>query len=142
MLSIRATDLFQAVKKIKRTAPAPLPILNHALLHVEPGKVTVSTVELANDGFKALSESAEAITGESWDTCVPMLVVVKERSGSKHKYYPFYDWLRVMAEYKEQINLRFEPAIQTLFISGEDSKTKFLCIDAQEFPPVPEALND
>jgi hypothetical protein len=139
MLSIRAEDLYKAVKKIKRTVPAPLPILNHALIQVSPGAVSVHTSELTDDGIKTVSESTEAITGESWETCIPMIVIVKERSGSKHKYYPFYDWLRVMAEYKEQINIRFEPAIQTVFISGENSKTMFRCMDAHEFPPIHHA---
>lgn len=145
MTTILAENLYKAVKSVKRTTPHSFPVLNCALFKVDDGRVTVTTTDLE----KPLTDSAVCRQEEpSWSTCVPMINVIKNKVGynygakeCKHKYYPFLDYVKVMAESKEVLEVTLDPSTQILTIttgkfSPMKSRTEFKCIDSQEFPPV------
>jgi len=50
------------------------------------------------------------------------------------KFYPFMDWLKVMADYKELLVIEHDKRTESLTIKAGSSRTTFKCLDAQEFP--------
>ena len=141
MIVISARELYEAAKAVKQTEIQPLPILNHARIRLTDEGLKITTARLTDEGFKAETDGAHFWgNGERWETCVPMVRIVNTYpNGSyrpqKRKFYPFLDWLRVMAEFKETLELEFDPQVQILTIRAGNSRTEFKCIDAQEFPP-------
>lgn len=137
-------DLYSAVKAVKRTEIHTLPAVNHVLIRVTATGLRVATTDLNNFKVKDILFWGR---GERWETCAPM--VHKKESfnqdsahvniGVMRKFYPFIDYLRVMAE-EEFIFLQFDPSLQLLTISTETSKATFKCLDAKEFPPIREEL--
>lgn len=134
-IQIKATDLYKAVKAVKRTEYSRLPVLNHARIRLTDEGMKITTTDLE----KPLTETVHFWgNGERWETCVPMINRIKSgpyRDERIHKYYPFADSLKVAAEYRETLELEFIEKIQLLRIKAGTSITEFKCIDAQEFPP-------
>jgi DNA polymerase III sliding clamp (beta) subunit (PCNA family) len=135
-IKIQATELYKAVKAVKRTEFSPtLLILNHARIRLTDEGMKITTTDLE----KSLTETVHFWgNGDRWETCVPMINKTKSgdyRHEKIHKFYPFLDWLKVAAEYKETLELEFVENIQLLKIKAGASRTEFKCIDAQEFPP-------
>ena len=142
MITIPAKDLYNAAKNVKQTEIQPLPILNHARLSLTDDGLKITTARLTDEGIKSKTDGAHFWgNGERWETCVPMVHMVEctpngyRGATSKRKFYPFLDWLRVMAEFKETLEMEFNPSVQILTIRAGGSRTEFKCIDAQEFPP-------
>jgi DNA polymerase III sliding clamp (beta) subunit (PCNA family) len=132
MITIRSTDLFNAVKKIKPTNSrwtemrSPLPIFNHTLIEVTPNRVTVASATFTDKGFETLSESIPnsrytAKAPESWEICVPSRT--------------FRDALRIMAKDKDVVKMEIDTAALVLVAKTDNSTTRFKCMDARDFPP-------
>lgn len=138
---ILAKNLYKAVKAVKRTEIHSMPIINTVRLSFEEGQCKVTTVELTDSGFKAATETAPSIMNSEWAACLTMVHKVEVHpngryKGTKQKFYPFLDYLKIMAEYDEVLEMDFDPTIQTVTIKAGSSRSTFKCIDAQEFPPV------
>ena len=144
MITINARDLYQAFKQVKKSEICKgLPVLNYALMQLTDDGVVFKTIELT-DGGKDVTASEPVhywANGERWETCVIMVHVVETHPNgyrgvtSKRKLYPFLDYLRVMAEFGETLQISFDPNIQILTINSGNSKSEFKCLDALEFPP-------
>lgn len=138
MIKILASELYKAVKAVKRTDYSHMPVLNYALLKItDDGYLTVTTTNLE----KPLTAKASCIWDEPLETCAPMILKKKNKVGynrsakeTLHTYYPFMDWLKVMAEYKELLVIEHDKRTENLTIKAGSSRTTFKCIDAQEFP--------
>ena len=139
MNTVLAENLYQAIKSVKQTEFSSLPVLNHVKIEFKEGWLHVTKTDLEN----TLQAKCAARVEQEFSTCVPMIVKVSYYDTSKksapkvtRKYYPFLDYLRVMAEYKEVLEIEFIENIQTLVIYCGKSKTEFRCIDSSEFPPI------
>lgn len=142
MIQISARELYEAAKNVKQTEIQPLPILNHARIRLTDDGLKITTARLTDDGLKAETDGAHFWgNGERWETCVPMVHKVETTPhgyrGAKQvrKLYPFLDWLKVMAEYRETLEIDFDPKVQIITIRAGASRTQFKCINAMEFPP-------
>lgn len=130
-------NLYKAVKAVKRTELSSLPVLNYAWLRTENGNLSISTHDLE----KPITERCAARVNKDFSTCILMVhkcEVWDNGKDRKLKFYPFLDYLKVMAEQEAVLDLFFDPALQILTIKAGTSKTEFKCLDAQEFPPVSE----
>jgi DNA polymerase III sliding clamp (beta) subunit (PCNA family) len=146
MNRVLAENLYKALKEVKRTKTHTLPILNHAKLEFTNGELIITSTDLE----KSLQSKCPSIMEEEWTTCVPMVHEVETQhdkngnaryyydKGHIFKYYPFLDFVKVCAEYKDVLEFTFNPQTQTVTIKiqGERSNTEFKCMDAQEFPAV------
>lgn len=137
-------NLYKAVKAVKRTELSSLPVLNHAWLRTENGYLVISTHDLETP----LTVHCAARVNEDFSTCVLMVHKKEVVTGykisfgttiemtGKHKFYPFFDYLKVMAKQEPVLDLFFDPSVQLLTIKAGTSTTVFKCLDAQEFPLV------
>jgi DNA polymerase III sliding clamp (beta) subunit (PCNA family) len=139
MNTVLAENLYKSLKEVKRTTIHSLPVLNHAKLEFSNGELLVTTTDLE----KPITAKCAARVESEWSTCVPMVHKCEVITGytcgrgeitAKHKLYPFLDYIKVMAEYKEVLELEFLPDIQILVIHCGKSRSEFKCIDAMEFP--------
>lgn len=139
MIQILASELYKAVKAVKTSNYSSLPVLNHARMRIddESGYLTVTTTDLETPR----TAKASCRWDDVLDVCVPMIVKTKNKVGynrnakvTTHTYYPFVDWLKVMAEYKELLTIELDQKTMTLKASTKNSRTYFKCMDAQEFP--------
>jgi len=139
---VLAENLYKAVKAVKRTKISTLPVLNYAWLRTEEGRLVVSTVDFITS---PLTETCAARVNVDFSTCVPMVLETKVNHNKdgyftsvehKAKFYPFLDWLKVMQECEDVLDLYFDPSTQILTVKADKSTTEFKCLDAREFPPV------
>lgn len=135
---VLSEKLYKALKEVKITKIHSLPVLNHAKLEFFNGELTITTSDLDN----YYTVKVPCIVNREFSTCVPM-VHNYEKYSPYHsrvhhtcKAYPFMDFIRVCAEYKDVLEFEFNPQIQvlTIKVQGERSVTEFKCIDAMEFP--------
>ena len=141
MIQVQAKELYKAVKAVKLTTVNRLPVLNHCLLFLTDHGMMVMTAQLTTDGCKGNFETCPYWgNGERWQTCVPMVKhyfpYVPGKDTSKRKAYPFLDYLKIMTDYRETLQLEFEQETQYLTIKAGNSTSVFKCLDAQEFPRV------
>jgi hypothetical protein len=140
MNRILSENLYKALKQVKQTKiHKTLHFMNFEKLEFSNGELTITTLDA--DTFEPSQVKCSCIMEEEWSTCVPMqkkIDVSDTRRPVWHKVYPFMDFIKVVAEYKDVLEFTFDPKIQTLKIKiqGERSVTEFKCIDAQEFPAV------
>ena len=139
---VLAENLYQALKQVKRTNIHALPVLNHVKMEFTNGELYLTTTNLD----KPLQSKCACRINEEWSTCVLMVHKIEEVIGymagygvpiyAKHKAYPFFDFVKLHAEYKDVLLMEFIPETQMLIISvqGERSKSEFKCLDAMEFP--------
>lgn len=141
MNKVLSENLYKALKEVKITKIyQSLPILNYARLEFKDGWLIVTTSDLEN----TYTAKCSCIMEEEYSTCVPMVheitgyFTVNSRKKSTRKFYPFLDFLKVCAEYKDVLELSFNPKVQilTVKVQGERSITEFKCLDAVEFPAV------
>lgn len=132
-----AENLYKALKEVKCTKVHSMPVLNHAKLDFSNGELTITTTDLEN----TITVKCTCRLNEEWSTCVPMVNIYKELYPNKsvkksYKYYPFIDYIKVMAEDKAVLDFIFNPNVQILTIKSGRSTTEFKCLDAMEFPMV------
>lgn len=139
MIEISAKQLYEAFRAVKHTEWSTLPALNYALITLTDDGLTCTTCTLANNEKGKDIKKSDPVryyaNGERWQTCVPLITKTQDRARNWHKFYPFLDWLRVMAEYRETLTIAFDPAVQILTVRAGSSTTEFKCLDACEFPP-------
>jgi len=142
MITVLSKPLYTAIKAVKVTEISPLPVLNHCLLRTFNGNLTVTTASLTNGGIKAIKKIVPCRVDQDFETCVLMVhrppkQFIKGRGWVKYpKFYPFLDYLKVIAECEDVLTLSLNPDIQILTIKAGRSVTEFKCLDAQEFPAV------
>ena len=137
MNKVLSENLYKALKEVKQTKISKyVPVYNHAKLEFTNGELLITTI---NPETKESSQvRCPCILEEEFSTCVPMQSKIDVSNTYRpvwHKVYPFMDFVKVCAEYKDVLEFTFNPQIQTLTIKvqGERSYTEFKCIDAQEF---------
>jgi hypothetical protein len=139
MNTVLAENLYKSLKAVKRTTIHSLPVLNYAKLEFSNGELLVTTTDLE----KPITAKCAARVESEWSTCIPMVNKWTDKHWDKfkerwvtesHKYYPFHDFVKVMAEYQEVLELEFLPDVQILVIHCGKSRSEFKCLDAMEFP--------
>lgn len=135
MNKVLAGNLYKALKKVKITTISKTPVLNHARLDFADGELLITSTNLE----KTFQEKVSCILEEEWSTCVNMVNrvdVSDTRVPRWYKFYPFIDFAKVHAEYKDVLLFSFDEKVQimTVQVRGEKSKFEFKCIDVAEFP--------
>jgi DNA polymerase III sliding clamp (beta) subunit (PCNA family) len=132
---ILAENLFKSLKEVKRTKIHSLPVLNYALLDFSNGELHITTTDLED----TITVKCPCRLDEEFSTCVLMVHKVNDlypngRIKASYKYYPFLDYIKVMAEDNAVLEFTFNPDVQILAIKSGRSTTEFKCLDAMEFP--------
>ncbi len=144
--AVYAPTFFETLKGVKKVQDKQhsFPVLNHALL--EFGEVVKIYATNLDDWF--IGETSYNAKGEKFSVCVPTFwhgeCAVRYLSGGSTVYgertfRPFVDYIELLAKNKEWFIVEFNPKIQVItIISGAklESKAKFKCMDAFEFPAI------
>jgi len=138
MIQILAENLYKAVKAVKITEVSHLPVLNHARLKIDEstGYLTVTTTDLERPQTEKVSCRWDA----PFETCVPMVHKCETNPNgcgetTTRKFYPFLDWLKVMAEYKEVLTMTLDEKTQITTVKAGNTRATFKCMDAGDYPP-------
>ena len=142
MNKVLAVNLHKAFKQVKITQVSDSPILNHAKFEFSNGWLVITTADLQ----KSYQTQCPCILDEEWATGVLMVheitacFGVNNRKKSTRKFYPFFDFISLAAQYEDVLEFTFDPALQIMKVKvqGERSTTTFKCLDIQEFPAVKE----
>lgn len=146
---MNATVLPESLYKAAKTAKIAewnktLLVLNHALLYTaDDGYLHLATCSL-DEPEKCADAKIAARVESPFAVCVPMIHKTTVypngwRNGSTRTFHPFPDFCKVLAEtYGEAVTLEYLPASCELVIRAGNSKTTFKCMDAANFPALPQ----
>lgn len=130
---ILAVNLYNALKEVKYTKMHSLPILNHVLLDFSNGELHLTTTDLETKK----ESTAPCRMNEEFKVCINMITKCDVSNTYKphwKKFYPFLDYIKLLAEWEEVLDFEYQENICTLVITHGRTRTEFKCMDAREFP--------